>query len=266
MNIPMNTEVQCSDGPCGRTARVVLDLATQRVTHLVVLEIQSPYTGHLIPLSTIDRIEQNRVYLKLHKYDVETLPAIPVRQEPGGHNEAVSRLLRWTRETNTSPEIEQIMILISHLTSLDGEIRRKARQLLVKVGEPAVPYLIQALTQPNKQVRWEAAKALSKIGSVTAAPALVEALKDDGSGIRWLAGEGLIKIGRDGLPALLHALIRYPDSIRLRDGAHHVLSKLEKEGLYAQLEPVVRALEEVSPSVMVPLAAHTALLRLNRAL
>lgn len=180
--------------------------------------------------------------------------------------EATSGLLRRTRETKTGLEIEQIMILISHLTSPDGERRQKARQVLVKIGEPAVPYLIQALAEPNELMRWEAAETLSKIGSVTTAPALVEALEDDGFGIRWLAGEGLIKIGRDGLPALLHALIQCPDSIRLRNGAHHVLGMLEKEGLYAQLDPVVQALEDIEPSVTVPLAAHTALLRLNQAL
>jgi HEAT repeat protein len=244
-------------------ARVVLDLATQRVSHLVVMEIQSPHTGHLVPLSKIERIDQDRVYLKLPKYEIDTLPAIPLRQ---AHNEAASGLLHRTKETNTRPEIEQIMILVAHLTDPDAEIRQKARRLLVKMGEPAVPYLIQALTKPNKQTRWQAAKALSKIGSATAAPALVEALKDDGFGIRWLAGEGLIEIGRDALPALLHALIQYSDSIRLRAGAHHVLCKLEKEGLYAQLEPVVQALEDVEPAVMVPLAAHTALLRLKQAL
>lgn len=189
---------------------------------------------------------------------------IPINTEV--QHEATFGLPRWTREINTGPEIEQIMILLSHLTSPDGERRQKARQLLVKTGEPAVPYLIQALAEPSELMRWEVAKTLSKIGSATAAPVLVETLRNDGFGIRWLAAEGLIKIGRDALPSLLNALIQHPDSTRLRDGAHHVLRQIEKNGLYRELEPVLQALEGIEPSVMVPLAAHTALLRLNQAL
>ena len=48
-------------------------------------------------------------------------------------------------------------------------------------------------------MRWEAAKALGKIGDPKAALALVGALEDPRSGIRWLAAEGLMAIGREAL-------------------------------------------------------------------
>ena len=51
------------------------------ITHLILRE------GHLwgqkdvtIPVSEIERIEENTVYLKLNKRDVGKLPAIPIRR------------------------------------------------------------------------------------------------------------------------------------------------------------------------------------------
>ncbi|MGO8991417.1 MAG: hypothetical protein ACLQGU_10495 [bacterium] len=52
-------------------------------THLVLRE------GHLcgkkdvtIPVSQIDHIEEDTVYLKLRKVDIQASPAIPVRRRP----------------------------------------------------------------------------------------------------------------------------------------------------------------------------------------
>ncbi len=36
MNIPVNAEVRCTDDVCGRSARVIINPATQQVTHVVV--------------------------------------------------------------------------------------------------------------------------------------------------------------------------------------------------------------------------------------
>jgi HEAT repeat protein len=113
--------------------------------------------------------------------------------------------------------------------------RQQARIALVDIGAPAVPYLIQALEDPESEecARWEAAKALSDIGDPAAAPALINALgQDERFGIRWLAAEGLIALERQGLTPLLEALIQRSDSAWLREGAHHVLRTLAGKGLY----------------------------------
>jgi HEAT repeat protein len=149
--------------------------------------------------------------------------------------------------------------LIAALADDDGLVRQRARESLVDMGEPAVAPLIEALTDPNDKVRWEAAKALSEIGSPAAASALVRALRDKSFGVRWLAAEGLITLEREGLTPLLQALVQHSDSIWLREGAHHVLRILAGKGLYAQVAPVLAALEDTEPVLEAPLAARAAL-------
>lgn len=159
-----------------------------------------------------------------------------------------------------------ISSLVADLASHDGQVRERARQCLVDIGGPAVALLIEALGDPNSQVRWEAAKALGQIADPVAAPALVKALRDKGFAIRWLAAEGLIALGSKGLVPLLRALIERSDSVWLRQGAHHVLHDLVGRVPEEVLQPVLAALEGVEPSLEVPLAAETALDALTEAI
>jgi HEAT repeat protein len=152
-----------------------------------------------------------------------------------------------------------ISSLITDLASQSALVRTNARQSLVAMGGPAVAPLIEALADPKRQVRWEAAKALSQIADPAAAPALARALRDRGFGVRWLAAEGLIALGSKGLVPLLRALIDHSDSVWLRQGAHHVLHDLAKGILKDLVQPVLAALEGVEPSLEVPVAAETAL-------
>lgn len=108
-----------------------------------------------------------------------------------------------------------------------GAERQMAREHLREIGHPAVPALIEALKDPEDQVRWEAAKALTQIPDPRAADALVEALKDSFS-IRWLASEALINIGEPAFVPVLRGLLANPDAPRLREGAHHVLTGLKR--------------------------------------
>jgi HEAT repeat protein len=160
-----------------------------------------------------------------------------------------------------------IRALMDTLCDRDTLKRHRARLSLVDIGSPAVPYLVQALEDPDVQecVHWEAAKALSDIGDPAAAPALVDVLgQDEHFGIRWLAAEGLIALERNGVVPLLNALIQRSDSAWLREGAHHVLRILAGRGLNAQVAPVLTALEDIEPAVEVPPAAWAALDALSR--
>jgi HEAT repeat protein len=146
------------------------------------------------------------------------------------------------------------------LNSDDGSTRTHAREALVKIGTAAVPSLIQILTDPQDRLRWEAAKALSQMGDPMAASALVKALDDDNSGVCWLAAEGLIALRQEGLVPLLEALKQRSGSVRLREGAHHVLRSLARQGLYTSiLTPVLAALEDIEPAIQLPLVAYAAL-------
>jgi hypothetical protein len=153
---------------------------------------------------------------------------------------------------------EGIGALINMLNNEDGQVRRQARLALVYRGFDAVPDLIRALSYPDRDVRWEAAKALGEIGDPSSAPALVEALEDERFGVRWLAAEGLIGMGNAALPALMAALARSADSVWQRGGAHHVLrgiaarARARQETLPQEVWAVLAALEDVEPSVETP--------------
>jgi HEAT repeat protein len=157
------------------------------------------------------------------------------------------------------PDPATMGALIADLGVKDGLVRERARQSLVAIGGPAVASLIEALADRNEQMRWEAAKALGQIGDPVSAYALVNALEDEVFDVRWLAAEGLIALGREALLPLLQALIERSDSPWLREGAHHILHNLCRGDLEEVLQPLLTALEDVEPSIEVPLAAGSAL-------
>jgi sporulation protein YlmC with PRC-barrel domain len=53
MDIPINAEIYCADGPCGRSTYVVIDPATRQVTHVVVKEDGFPFAERLVPLDRV---------------------------------------------------------------------------------------------------------------------------------------------------------------------------------------------------------------------
>jgi sporulation protein YlmC with PRC-barrel domain len=73
--------VEATDGHVGRVDEFLVDPVDTHITHLILRE------GHLwgqkdvtIPVSHIDRIEEDTVYLNLDKHNVGALPAIPIRR------------------------------------------------------------------------------------------------------------------------------------------------------------------------------------------
>jgi sporulation protein YlmC with PRC-barrel domain len=74
--------VRATDGRVGRVDEFLIDPANEHITDLVLRE------GHLwgqkdmtIPISEIDRFEDDIVYLNLDKEQIEALPTIAVRRD-----------------------------------------------------------------------------------------------------------------------------------------------------------------------------------------
>jgi sporulation protein YlmC with PRC-barrel domain len=77
--IDRGARVVATDGPIGHVDEFLIELASQRITHLVLRE------GHFwgqkevtIPVAQIERIENDTVYLKLSKAEIEKLPKTPM--------------------------------------------------------------------------------------------------------------------------------------------------------------------------------------------
>jgi sporulation protein YlmC with PRC-barrel domain len=76
-----NAEVEATDGHIGKVDEFLVDPETCHITHLVMRE------GHLwgkkdvvIPVTSIDHFEEDTVYLKLNKAEVEKLPTVPINR------------------------------------------------------------------------------------------------------------------------------------------------------------------------------------------
>jgi HEAT repeat protein len=177
--------------------------------------------------------------------------------ETGGRQDKVAR--RGSADSTT------IHSLIADLASKDGRVRERARKSLVAERGRAVSALIGALADQREQVRWEAAKALGCIGDPSSGHGLVRTLEDEDPGVRWLAAEALVAIGLEALVPLLQALIERADSLWLREGAHHVVHNLARKNTKEFLLPLLAALEDIDPSVKVPLAVRVALDGLTKA-
>jgi sporulation protein YlmC with PRC-barrel domain len=55
MEVPLNVEVHCTDGRCGRSTHIVLNPATEQVTHIVVRERRPSSVERLVPVLLVDR-------------------------------------------------------------------------------------------------------------------------------------------------------------------------------------------------------------------
>ncbi|HEX5497809.1 MAG TPA: HEAT repeat domain-containing protein [Thermomicrobiales bacterium] len=86
-----------------------------------------------------------------------------------------------------------------------------AADALARIGEAAVPALIEGLADPNPAVRAQAARALARMGPKghAAVPALILALEDEHESVRLNAARALGQIGPDAqeaVPALIRTL------------------------------------------------------------
>jgi HEAT repeat protein len=86
-----------------------------------------------------------------------------------------------------------------------------AADALARIGDAAVPALIEGLADPNPAVRAQSARALARMGPKghAAVPALILALEDESAAVRVNAARALGQIGPDAqeaVPALIRAL------------------------------------------------------------
>jgi HEAT repeat protein len=157
----------------------------------------------------------------------------------------------------------QVAPLIEKLTDNDFRFRHDAADAIVKIGSPAVPFLIEALKDENKQVRWRAASALGEIGAEasSAVPALIVTLQDEDEYIRRIGAYALGKIGPEASVAVPKLIDALQDSDRnLRMVSAYALGKIGSEASSA-VPTLIATLHDASAEVR--LNAATALGRIS---
>jgi len=152
---------------------------------------------------------------------------------------------------------QRLADLIEALGSSDGLKRKRARETITLLGEPAVPQLRGLLSSENKRLRWEAAKSLAAIGDPASVDAFVGLLADDYSDVRWLAGSGLINLGPRSAAPVLKSLSEHSESLGHQQVAGRVLRGLSADNdvLTEIVRPVLEALSHPDPAVIASKAA-----------
>jgi len=74
MKIPVNVEVQCADGLCGQSTRVVLNPVTQQLTHIVVEISRFPSTERVVPLDKLAETTATMIRLSCTKEELKAMP------------------------------------------------------------------------------------------------------------------------------------------------------------------------------------------------
>src|SRR5262245_33787979 len=64
MQIPIDVEVQCTDGPAGHTAAIIVDPVNKQVTHVVVKGKGALLGQFLVPVDMIDQATPHAVILR----------------------------------------------------------------------------------------------------------------------------------------------------------------------------------------------------------
>ncbi|HWQ03804.1 MAG TPA: DUF1269 domain-containing protein [Longilinea sp.] len=88
MSVRCSAQVEATDGPVGQVDELLINSNNMQVTHLVLLERQ--FLDHreiTIPVSQIERVYDDTVYLKIDRQSVEQLPTTPVQRWPKDEHE-----------------------------------------------------------------------------------------------------------------------------------------------------------------------------------
>jgi sporulation protein YlmC with PRC-barrel domain len=73
MEFPLNADVHCTDGRCGRSTHIVLNPATEQISHIVVKERQPSRTERLVPTMLVDRTASELILLNCSKEEFAKL-------------------------------------------------------------------------------------------------------------------------------------------------------------------------------------------------
>jgi hypothetical protein len=73
MEIPLQAQVDCTDGVCGRSVSVLINPVNEQVTHLVVREDPSPNTEYIVPVDFVIETIADTIQLRCSKAELEKM-------------------------------------------------------------------------------------------------------------------------------------------------------------------------------------------------
>jgi sporulation protein YlmC with PRC-barrel domain len=73
MEIPVNAQVECTDGVCGHSVFVLINPVIDQVTHLVVREDSSPNKEYIVPVEILNETIVDTIRLRCSKAELEKM-------------------------------------------------------------------------------------------------------------------------------------------------------------------------------------------------
>ena len=73
MEIPLQAQVECTDGICGRSVYVLIDPVSDQVTHLVVKEAVSPNTEYIVPVNVVSATIADTIQLRCSQAELHQM-------------------------------------------------------------------------------------------------------------------------------------------------------------------------------------------------
>ena len=81
MDVPINERVNCSDGPCGKSTRVILKPNTKEITHVVIARGDSvSETEYLVDINRIMESDPTKIRLTLRQEELGKMPVFSAAQ------------------------------------------------------------------------------------------------------------------------------------------------------------------------------------------
>src|SRR5262245_8314842 len=164
-------------------------------------------------------------------------------------------LLAACQAKQAAPDITaQIPARVAELQSADEQVSGQANLTLIRIGEPAVPAVVELLRHDDARIRARAATTLWGMGSKAkaAVPALASTLADEHMEVRVASAMALENIGPDAqvaMPALVRALKDREGRVRqwaakalgkIGPAARDALPALEEASRYEPIRPAVQ--------------------------
>jgi hypothetical protein len=69
----MEAQVECTDGVCGRSAHLLINLIVAQVTHVVGREDSSPHTEYIVPVGAVSATIADTIQLTCSKAELEQM-------------------------------------------------------------------------------------------------------------------------------------------------------------------------------------------------
>lgn len=119
--------------------------------------------------------------------------------------------------------------IVAALAKKDNLERWKNVVDLEKFGQPATEFLVQALADNDRWVRYLAADALANIGATNSVDSIVSLLRDPDQDVRFAAAAALGKLGDPKAIKSLREVLKR-DNGYVKIAAEESLEKLSQQG------------------------------------